>query len=196
MGGEGQAGCSAQAGGASEGVLLLTCDPLSPQTPERPRHTVQSEVLRSRASSPRRAGPMGDGRFHPPPRIHRASDPGLPGEAPGGPGVLLRECPAWQQHIEQPQAGPLAHGAQSWAGSQSCGVPLAPRWRGRECLPCLLPWGVPMHRGPGQREADPLPSVSCQRSGGQEPCATRPPQVVVMSGAGTNSLLMRQCALY
>ncbi|XP_059583288.1 CAD protein isoform X3 [Alligator mississippiensis] len=50
------------------------------KTPERPRHTVQSEVLRSRASSPRRAGPMGDGRFHPPPRIHRASDPGLPAE--------------------------------------------------------------------------------------------------------------------
>ncbi|XP_075770611.1 multifunctional protein CAD isoform X2 [Pelodiscus sinensis] len=50
------------------------------KTPERPRHTVQSEVLRSRASSPRRAGPVGDGRFHLPPRIHRASDPGLPAE--------------------------------------------------------------------------------------------------------------------
>uniref|UniRef100_A0A8C3PBY3 Carbamoyl-phosphate synthetase 2, aspartate transcarbamylase, and dihydroorotase n=1 Tax=Chrysemys picta bellii TaxID=8478 RepID=A0A8C3PBY3_CHRPI len=46
----------------------------------RPRHTVQSETLRSRASSPRRAGPVGDGRFHLPPRIHRASDPGLPAE--------------------------------------------------------------------------------------------------------------------
>ncbi|NXK57011.1 PYR1 protein, partial [Chauna torquata] len=32
------------------------------------------------SSSPRRAGPMGEGRFHLPPRIHRASDPGLPGE--------------------------------------------------------------------------------------------------------------------
>lgn len=50
------------------------------KTPERPRHTVQSETLRSRASSPRRAGPVGDGRFHLPPRIHRASDPGLPAE--------------------------------------------------------------------------------------------------------------------
>ncbi|XP_067406623.1 multifunctional protein CAD [Emydura macquarii macquarii] len=50
------------------------------KTPERPRHTVQSEMLRSRASSPRRAGPVGDGRFHLPPRIHRASDPGLPAE--------------------------------------------------------------------------------------------------------------------
>uniref|UniRef100_A0A8C3IAH3 Carbamoyl-phosphate synthetase 2, aspartate transcarbamylase, and dihydroorotase n=1 Tax=Chrysemys picta bellii TaxID=8478 RepID=A0A8C3IAH3_CHRPI len=36
------------------------------KTPERP--------------SPRRAGPVGDGRFHLPPRIHRASDPGLPAE--------------------------------------------------------------------------------------------------------------------
>ncbi|NWS64483.1 PYR1 protein, partial [Chunga burmeisteri] len=33
-----------------------------------------------RASSPRRVGPAGDGRFHLPPRIHRASDPGLPAE--------------------------------------------------------------------------------------------------------------------
>ncbi|NWH75885.1 PYR1 protein, partial [Piaya cayana] len=32
------------------------------------------------SSSPRRVGPAGDGRFHLPPRIHRASDPGLPGE--------------------------------------------------------------------------------------------------------------------
>ncbi|KAM8953468.1 multifunctional protein CAD isoform 1-T1 [Pelodytes ibericus] len=48
------------------------------KTPERHRHvTVQSEVIRSRAPSPRRAGPSGDGRFHLPPRIHRASDPGL-----------------------------------------------------------------------------------------------------------------------
>ncbi|NWW40468.1 PYR1 protein, partial [Panurus biarmicus] len=30
--------------------------------------------------SPRRPGPAGDSRFHLPPRIHRASDPGLPGE--------------------------------------------------------------------------------------------------------------------
>ncbi|NXV52813.1 PYR1 protein, partial [Uria aalge] len=38
-----------------------------------------AKMLRGRASSPRRPGPMGEGRFHLPPRIHRASDPGLPG---------------------------------------------------------------------------------------------------------------------
>ncbi|NXT90731.1 PYR1 protein, partial [Anhinga rufa] len=35
------------------------------------------------ASSPRRTGPGGEGRFHLPPRIHRASDPGLPGRGAG-----------------------------------------------------------------------------------------------------------------
>ncbi|XP_054035804.1 CAD protein isoform X1 [Dryobates pubescens] len=50
----------------------------STKTPERPRHVVAAEMLRGRASSPRRAGPAGEGRFHLPPRIHRASDPGLP----------------------------------------------------------------------------------------------------------------------
>ncbi|NXN10095.1 PYR1 protein, partial [Indicator maculatus] len=39
-----------------------------------------TKMLRGRASSPRRAGPVGEGRFHLPPRIHRASDPGLPAE--------------------------------------------------------------------------------------------------------------------
>ncbi|XP_052543757.1 CAD protein isoform X1 [Tympanuchus pallidicinctus] len=48
------------------------------KTPERPRHAAVGETLRSRASSPRRAGPVPEGRFHLPPRIHRASDPGLP----------------------------------------------------------------------------------------------------------------------
>ncbi|PKU33585.1 cad protein [Limosa lapponica baueri] len=52
----------------------------SVKTPERPRHVAAGEMLRGRASSPRRAGPMGEGRFHLPPRIHRASDPGLPAE--------------------------------------------------------------------------------------------------------------------
>ncbi|NXV38273.1 PYR1 protein, partial [Rissa tridactyla] len=33
---------------------------------------------------PRRPGPMGEGRFHLPPRIHRASDPGLPGRGACG----------------------------------------------------------------------------------------------------------------
>ncbi|NWT10785.1 PYR1 protein, partial [Vireo altiloquus] len=32
------------------------------------------------SASPRRPGPAGDARFHLPPRIHRASDPGLPAE--------------------------------------------------------------------------------------------------------------------
>ncbi|NXX12791.1 PYR1 protein, partial [Podargus strigoides] len=34
----------------------------------------------AKVPGPRRAGPVGDGRFHLPPRIHRASDPGLPAE--------------------------------------------------------------------------------------------------------------------
>lgn len=38
---------------------------LSLQTPERPRRAVPG---------------LPDGRFHLPPRIHRASDPGLPGK--------------------------------------------------------------------------------------------------------------------
>ncbi|KAG7460903.1 hypothetical protein MATL_G00203950 [Megalops atlanticus] len=46
------------------------------QTPEHPRQAGLSEILRARASSPRRAA--GDSRFMLPPRIHRASDPGLP----------------------------------------------------------------------------------------------------------------------
>ncbi|XP_050834435.1 CAD protein [Serinus canaria] len=45
--------------------------------PEQPR-PVAGDALRGRAPSPRRPGPAGDARFHLPPRIHRASDPGLP----------------------------------------------------------------------------------------------------------------------
>ncbi|KAF7235886.1 CAD protein [Varanus komodoensis] len=48
------------------------------KTPERPHPAVPTEALRGRAPSPRRAGPMGDARFYLAPRIHRASDPGLP----------------------------------------------------------------------------------------------------------------------
>uniref|UniRef100_A0A9J7XI81 Multifunctional protein CAD n=1 Tax=Cyprinus carpio carpio TaxID=630221 RepID=A0A9J7XI81_CYPCA len=44
-------------------------------TPERLRQTTPVDVVRSRAPSPRRS--TGDGRFILPPRIHRASDPGL-----------------------------------------------------------------------------------------------------------------------
>lgn len=79
-------------GAGGVGVLALPCPALpwlqislSLQTPERPRHVVAAgETLRGRASSPRRAGPVGEGRFHLPPRIHRASDPGLPGRGAGG----------------------------------------------------------------------------------------------------------------
>ncbi|XP_061097457.1 CAD protein isoform X2 [Conger conger] len=46
------------------------------ETPERIRQTPGGEMLRARTSSPRRS--TGDGRFMLPPRIHRASDPGLP----------------------------------------------------------------------------------------------------------------------
>ncbi|KAM8810028.1 multifunctional protein CAD [Eudromia elegans] len=46
----------------------------SAKVPERPRPGAAGETLRARAPSPRRA----DGRLHPPPRVHRASDPGLP----------------------------------------------------------------------------------------------------------------------
>ncbi|NXX77074.1 PYR1 protein, partial [Urocolius indicus] len=44
-----------------------------------------TKTLRGRASSPRRAGTMAEGHFHLPPRIHRASDPGLPGRGVGVP---------------------------------------------------------------------------------------------------------------
>ncbi|KAG5276977.1 hypothetical protein AALO_G00112050 [Alosa alosa] len=47
-----------------------------PKTPECARLSTPSEALRGRPPSPRR-GVTGDGRFIQPPRIHRASDPGL-----------------------------------------------------------------------------------------------------------------------
>ncbi|XP_067326291.1 multifunctional protein CAD [Anolis sagrei] len=50
------------------------------KTPERSHPSVQAEALRSRAASPRRAPPVGDTRFYLAPRIHRASDPGLPAD--------------------------------------------------------------------------------------------------------------------
>lgn len=52
-------------------------------TPERSRQAAPVDVVRSRAPSPRRSA--GDGRFILPPRIHHASDPGLP---PGTMGLL------------------------------------------------------------------------------------------------------------
>ncbi|XP_077148058.1 multifunctional protein CAD isoform X1 [Ranitomeya variabilis] len=82
------------------------------KTPERHRHvTVQSETVRSRAPSPRRAGPAGDARFHLPPRIHRASDPGLPGlrrtSASRGRGSSARTA-AEEQKERAPKKSPEA----------------------------------------------------------------------------------------
>ncbi|XP_016160776.1 PREDICTED: CAD protein [Ficedula albicollis] len=52
----------------------------SVKSAEQSRH-MAGDMLRGRAPSPRRPGPAGDSsRFHLPPRIHRASDPGLPAE--------------------------------------------------------------------------------------------------------------------
>ncbi|NWZ30506.1 PYR1 protein, partial [Asarcornis scutulata] len=51
-----------------------------------PHMAPAKESVKVRPSSPRRAGPVGEGRFHLPPRIHRASDPGLPGEGGGAAG--------------------------------------------------------------------------------------------------------------
>uniref|UniRef100_A0A670I5S3 Carbamoyl-phosphate synthetase 2, aspartate transcarbamylase, and dihydroorotase n=1 Tax=Podarcis muralis TaxID=64176 RepID=A0A670I5S3_PODMU len=67
---------------------------------------------------PRRAGPVGDARFFLAPRIHRASDPGLPGDgrrgvAGGGDGPLYLAGPLPRQTSPQslphPQTSPLLH---------------------------------------------------------------------------------------
>ncbi|NWS48992.1 PYR1 protein, partial [Probosciger aterrimus] len=44
-----------------------------------PQHVAPTKES-AKVLGPRRAGPTGDGRFHLPPRMHRASDPGLPAE--------------------------------------------------------------------------------------------------------------------
>ncbi|NXX54588.1 PYR1 protein, partial [Scopus umbretta] len=69
----------------------------------------ESTKVPGRASSPRRAGPGGEGRFHLPPRIHRASDPGLPGRGAGGadPAVLGDTDPAVLQDSYFYPPGPL-----------------------------------------------------------------------------------------
>ncbi|KAG8122929.1 hypothetical protein E2320_018351 [Naja naja] len=98
------------------------------KTPERPHTTVQTEIFRGRASSPRRAAPVGDARFYLAPRIHRASDPGLPADdlreraikkAPepdlsiiqDGPLYLAGPIPrqASLQSLPHPQTSPLLH---------------------------------------------------------------------------------------
>uniref|UniRef100_A0A8C5SN20 Multifunctional protein CAD n=1 Tax=Laticauda laticaudata TaxID=8630 RepID=A0A8C5SN20_LATLA len=98
------------------------------KTPERPHTTVQTEIFRGRALSPRRAAPVGDARFYLAPRIHRASDPGLPADdlreraikkAPepdlsiiqDGPLYLAGPIPrqAFLQSLPHPQTSPLLH---------------------------------------------------------------------------------------
>lgn len=61
-------------------------------TPERLRQAAPVQLVRSRAPSPRRS--TGDERFILPPRIHRASDPGLPPGADIIQCIPLRAC-AW-----------------------------------------------------------------------------------------------------
>lgn len=102
---------------------------LSLQTPEQPRHVVATETLRSRASSPRRAGPAGDGRFHLPPRIHRASDPGLPGR-----GALVQRG----QHGGRMVGGWCAAQGQVWGRGRAAPLTLAlcPVQRSRGWEPC------------------------------------------------------------
>ncbi|XP_072536144.1 multifunctional protein CAD isoform X5 [Salminus brasiliensis] len=60
----------------------------APKTPERPTQATAIDALRTRAPSPRRSA--GDGRFILPPRVHRASDPGLPPGVKRSPSQLLR----------------------------------------------------------------------------------------------------------
>ncbi|XP_042188862.1 CAD protein isoform X2 [Callorhinchus milii] len=65
--------------------------PSTVKTPEHSRHPTQTEIIRTRAASPRRiagGGPAGDGRFHLPPRIHRSSDPGLANDTIGQDGYI------------------------------------------------------------------------------------------------------------
>ncbi|KAI2652165.1 CAD protein [Labeo rohita] len=74
------------------------------------------DVVRSRAPSPRRS--TGDGRFILPPRIHRASDPGLPPELappvdayahPPPLARILSPQAGQQQILPHPQTSPLLH---------------------------------------------------------------------------------------
>ncbi|XP_023687335.1 multifunctional protein CAD isoform X2 [Paramormyrops kingsleyae] len=75
-----------------------------PKTPERHRQASQSEIIRARAPSPRRSA---DCRFALPPRVHRASDPGLPPDVamPVENGVLPQPV---ARILSPPHAVPLA----------------------------------------------------------------------------------------
>ncbi|TRY86955.1 hypothetical protein DNTS_000646 [Danionella cerebrum] len=104
----------------SVGTAEVTKDPSKrgseSMTPERPRQVAPSDVVRSRAPSPRRS--TGDGRFILPPRIHRSSDPGfppelgLPAEAYTHPPPLARILSpqaGQQQILPHPQTSPFLH---------------------------------------------------------------------------------------
>ncbi|NXU59007.1 PYR1 protein, partial [Turnix velox] len=71
-----------------------------------PPHTAptkeSTKTMRGRASSPRRAGPMGEGRFHLPPRIHRASDPGLSGRRASLSSPAATDAAATQDSFSHP----------------------------------------------------------------------------------------------
>ncbi|KAJ8377767.1 hypothetical protein AAFF_G00253830 [Aldrovandia affinis] len=58
------------------------------KTPEPSRQVAPGETLRTRPSSPRRT--VGDSRFILPPRVHRASDPGLPPAAEDSREISIR----------------------------------------------------------------------------------------------------------
>uniref|UniRef100_A0A8D0H4D2 Carbamoyl-phosphate synthetase 2, aspartate transcarbamylase, and dihydroorotase n=1 Tax=Sphenodon punctatus TaxID=8508 RepID=A0A8D0H4D2_SPHPU len=91
-----------------------------------PHSVPAKEILKVGLRAPRRVGPGGDGRFHLPPRIHRASDPGLPAEdlrekiskkAAAEPDLTVIQdgyCPllprqASPQSLPHPQTLPLLH---------------------------------------------------------------------------------------
>ncbi|KAJ7341427.1 hypothetical protein JRQ81_005509 [Phrynocephalus forsythii] len=99
------------------------------KTPERPHPSVPTEALRSRAASPRRAALASDARFYLAPRIHRASDPGLPAAdlrekvvkrpPEAGDGSMIQEGPLYlagplprqasPQSLPHPQPSPFLH---------------------------------------------------------------------------------------
>ncbi|XP_065112262.2 multifunctional protein CAD isoform X2 [Paramisgurnus dabryanus] len=89
-------------------------DALTPDRPPRP--VLPSEAVRNHALSPRRSA--GDGRFILPPRIHRASDPGLPPELappldasmpPPPLSRILSPKAGLQQIVPHLQTSPLLH---------------------------------------------------------------------------------------
>ncbi|XP_058879649.1 CAD protein isoform X3 [Acipenser ruthenus] len=77
-------------------------------TPERHRPSMQTETIRARPPSPRRAA-AGESRFMIPPRIHRSSDPGLPPAEDANEKSLrksvepaIAECSPWLDNYVHP----------------------------------------------------------------------------------------------